>query len=344
MTARITLEEATKRINERCNNTIEILSFTGIKKEIKLKCLVCGNIWDDFAYRFVNGERECKICNPKKRKAATKFSLENAIKYLEKRNCSFFKDYPKDINNIVGIIFNSCGHVVYRSFHNFKRNHSCNECRINNFYVNRFPESKILEIMVVNNFKFISFPNGYRDGGSIIEYECSEGHTTARMAKTFVKFPTCKQCKIIERGKNQRGENGHGWKGGISPIWVAARARLDPWTTASLREANYQCCITGQTNVPLDVHHIVSFETIAKEAIREFGITDENYYWNLYSYYGEEVVTRIAELNMEYGLGAVIRKDIHILYHKLYLHGKNTREQFEEFKERIASGELILPD
>jgi len=111
-----------------------------------------------------------------------------------------------------------------------------------------------------------------------------------------------------------------------------------------LRNANYTCCITGQINVPLDVHHITSFETIAKEAIREFGISDENYYWNLYSYYGEEVVTRIAELNMEYGLGAVMRKDIHVLYHKIYHHGGNTREQFEEFQQRIASGEIVIPE
>jgi len=344
MTARITFEEATKRINEICNNTVEILSFTGIKKEIELKCLVCGNTWKDFAYRFIGRKRQCPICNPKKRKAAIKFSLDNAIQYLENRNCSFYNSLPEDINDIVGIIYNDCGHVVYRSFNNFKRNNNCDICRTNNFYINKFPISNLINILNGNRLEFISFPNDYKDGSSIISYKCSKEHITKRMVKDFVKFPTCKQCKIIERGENQRGENGHSWKGGISPIWVAARARLDPWTTASLRNAEYKCCITGQSGVPLDVHHITSFETIAKEAIAEFGINNENYYWNLYSYYGEEVLTRIVELNMEYGLGAVMRKDIHIIYHKIYHHGKNTLEQFEEFKQKIASGELIIPD
>lgn len=338
------MRPATERINDRCNNTIEILSFTGIKNEIELRCLNCGNIWKDFAYRFVNGTRQCPRCNPKKRKPSSEFSVKDAIKYLESRNCQFDGNLPNALKEIVGIKFNDCGHVVYRNFHNFKRNHNCDQCRINNFYKNRFSESKLLQMITDNNFEFISFPNGYKDGSSIILYKCSEGHITERMIKTFVKFPTCKQCKIIERGMNQRGENGHGWKGGISPIWVAARARLDPWTTASLRNADYTCCITGQKGVPLDVHHITSFETIAKEAIREFGISDENYYWNLYSYYGEEVLFRIVALNMEYGLGAVMRKDIHILYHKIYHHGKNTKEQFEEFKQRIASGEIVIPE
>jgi hypothetical protein len=250
---------------------------------------------------------------------------------------------PKNTIEKIDILY-PCGHINNISFAYLKRGFGCKQCRINNFYTNKYPQSELLQILFDKGFEFISMPDGYKDGSSIISYKCPEEHITNRMIKDFVKFPTCKQCKNISRAIALRGEGSSAWKGGVSPIWVAARARLDPWTTASLRNAEYKCCITGQSGIPLDVHHITSFETIAKEAIAEFGISDENYYWNLYSYYGEEVLTRIVELNMEYGLGAVMRKDIHILYHKIYHHGGNTVAQFEEFKNRIKSGDIVLPE
>lgn len=342
MTAKITKEEAEKRVSKYYNNSIYILEYSNIRSSILTKCVICGNIWLSPARDMVNGKGYCKICSPKI-KGRTNFNEKEEREYVQNRNCEILGEFPNSKKIKVDTLY-PCGHINSVSLSDLHKEFGCKQCLVESFYINRYSKEKLINICENNNLEFISFPNDYKDGSSVISYRCLEHHITNRMVKDFVKFPTCKQCKIIERGMNQRGENGNSWKGGVSKIWVAARARLDPWTNASLREADYKCCITGQSNVPLDVHHITSFETIAKEAIREFGITDENYYWNLYSYYGEEVLTRIVELNTEYGLGAVMRKDIHILYHKIYHHGNNTPEQFSEFQQRISSGEITIPE
>lgn len=343
MTAKITLEIATERINNFYNGNVKILEYNGIRGSIITQCNICGNIWTSQARKIVNGKGCCPVCGNRNKKTKTKFLLENVIKYLDERNCELYGMPPENTHDNMGIKY-PCGHINYLPFSTFKLNFGCKQCKKNTFYINRYSKDDLLKIIYDNDLEFLDLPNDFIDGSSIISYKCKDGHITNRAIKNFIKFPTCKQCKINSRSMAQRGSGSHSWKGGVSKIWVAARARLDPWTNASLKDANYTCCITGQTNIPLDVHHITSFETIAKEAIREFGVTDENYYWNTYQDYGEEILFRIVELNNEYGLGAVMKKNIHILYHKYYKHGNNTPAQFEEFKQRIQSGEIVLPE
>lgn len=343
MTARITLEEAIKRVNGFYNNTIEIIEYFGIKKSTITRCLICETIWESPSRKIVNGNGRCPKCSYKKRKSGEKFSIEKAISSLEERNCKFVGKTPKSCNDIVEIEYCDCGHINLLCFSDFKKKFGCKKCKEDTFYTNRYKEEDLIKITKDNNLLFIGFESEYKDGSSIFSYSCELGHITNRMVKSFIKFPTCKKCKIIRRNWLKSGERSPSWKGGISKIWVAARNRLDPWNLKSLKEAGYKCCITGEENIRLDVHHITSFNIIVKEVMEEFGIYDENYYLKTYNECGEELLSRIVALNNEYGLGACMKTDIHILYHSIYGHGNNTPAQFAEFKQRIQSGEIQLP-
>ena len=343
MAAKITLEEAEKRVSFFYNNTVRVVTFESIRKNTTAECLICGNKWTSLSRNIVNGKYPCKICHPHIRKITQSFDINDMIEYMGSRGMSFLLEKPQYGVDKVDIVY-PCGHIIKTSYFDIKRNFGCKQCMIENYYINRFPKEDVLQILLDNKLEFISFPNEYKDGSSKISYSCQLGHITSRMVKDFIKFPTCRQCRIELRAYNNRGEGSSTWKGGVSKIWVAARARLDPWTIASLRAANYTCCITGETNIPIDVHHITSFETIAKAAMAEFGISDENYYTSAYSKYGTEVLFRIVELHNKYGLGAVLKKSVHVLYHKLYGHGNNTPSQFEEFRQRIQSGDIIIPE
>jgi hypothetical protein len=342
LTAKITLDEAKRRVKNFYNGTIEIIEYNGIRESTLVKCLICENSWNTPSREIINGKGHCAVCNPIKRDVE-KFSTERVLFYLEERGCELCDNFPKTFKEKINIKY-PCGHINNLSIHYLKKNFGCKQCRINTFYINRYSKDDLINIAKSNGFEFMGFIDDYKDGNSIISYQCNEGHITNRMVKNFVKFPTCKQCKIISRALANRGDGSRSWKGGVSKIWVAARARLDPWVLKSLKEGNYLCCITGQSNISIDVHHLMSFNIIAKEVMREFGIDDENYYWKTYKECGEEVLSRIVDLNNEYGLGVCLRKDIHILYHKIYGHGNNTPSQFEEFKQRISSGEIIIPE
>jgi hypothetical protein len=342
MAARITLEEATKRVYEYYNGTIELLEYSGIKGLSEVKCLICNTKWSGYSKNIINGKGYCPICNPIKRDAE-KFSLERVMFYLNESGCSLCDKTPSMFVEKVNIKY-PCGHINYSSITRLKQGHTCDQCRINNFYVNRFTQDNLIKIATENNLNFIGFVDGYKTGSSLMSYSCHEGHITTRSVKDFIKFPTCRNCGIIRRALANRGDGSSSWKGGISKIWVAARARLDPWTTQSLKACDYKCQITGRSDVQLDVHHLTSFKIIAKEAMAEFGIYDDCYYSKTYSDYGEEVLFRIVDVNMKHGLGICLKKSIHIFYHKLYGHGNNTPEEFEEFKQRIESGELTLPE
>ena len=343
MAARITLEEATKRIDNFYNNTIEILEYTNIRSLMKIRCKNCNTEMIKPAKDVVNGRFSCFICYPRKKKPGTLFSEDRATKELVKKGCVFNSKIPNVGFQKIDILY-PCGHINHISYNMFMKINGCGQCRRDTFYINKYPEENLIKIAENNSLDFIGFTDIYKDGSSIISYKCEEGHITNRMVKDFVKYSTCKTCKNISRALANRGDGSSSWKGGISKIWVAARARLDPWVLRSLKSGEYKCCITGQSDVLIDVHHIRSFKLIAIEALREFGIEDECYYWKTYNDYGEDVLFKIVELNNKYGDGALMRKDIHRLYHKIYGHGNNTEEQFEEFKQRIKSGDIILPD
>ena len=81
------------------------------------------------------------------------------------------------------------------------------------------------------------------------------------------------------------------------------------WVKNVYERDNYTCQITGKRGGDLEVHHL-----------------------NNYSEYKEE--------RMDVNNGVTLSKKIHKLFHHIYGYRHNTKEQFEEFKERYNNGEF----
>ena len=83
------------------------------------------------------------------------------------------------------------------------------------------------------------------------------------------------------------------------------------WRKKIVQRDNYTCMILNQqfTSKDLRAHH-------------------------LYSWRDNE------DKRYDLSNGTTLHKDVHDLFHKLYGHGKNTPEQFKEFKQRWAAGEF----
>lgn len=339
MTAKVDFTEAKRRVLELYPE-IDILEYDSINKQAKFLCNDCGRIWNCRACLIVNGRSSCS-CKKSSKKKFHPISKEEVSMILDDKNILLLSEFPTSEFQKIEVKF-ACGHSKKLTVRMIIDGAGCGTCRSLNFYTNKWTEDKIKNLLSENGLIFIGFEGEYIDGSSKVTYMCQDGHATTRDVKNVVKFPTCKQCKIISRGKMQSGSGSSSWKGGVSKIWVAARARLDPWLDRTLKEYGRVCFITGEENVPIDVHHITSFNIILKQVMNEFGF-DENYYEKSYAECdGERFLARVVEVNNSYGLGVVLRKDIHILYHKTYGHGNNTPSQFTEFLSRIKSGEIII--
>lgn len=343
MSKKIALEEAEKRLSKKHDNKIKMTNYKHMNSRATFECKICGHVWESVASEIINTGRGCKICGHKRRGNSNRLSFDEVKNRLEYFGYKLLSTEYLNNQQDLEILF-PCGHIRIMSLveigKHFKENFGCKECRKLTFYTQRYSEEFLRELLENNDLKFIKFIDEYKDGNSKMQYICKEGHITERDVKYVVKFTTCKQCQIIHRGIAQSGSGGPGWKGGISKIFVAARNRLDPWINASIKAGNNKCCISGETK-NIDVHHLYSFNNIMREVLDKFDLDKKDYLKSCGDNL-EEILRGIVDLNNEYGYGILIRKDLHILFHLNYGHGNNTKEQFEEFKQKINFGEIKI--
>jgi len=99
---------------------------------------------------------------------------------------------------------------------------------------------------------------------------------------------------------------------------------------------DYKCVVTGEKFH--HVHHLHGFDLIMKETINETKLP----IYNEINKYSDEELKELSdkclELHYKYPLGVCLSEKIHKLFHSIYGAGRNTPEQFEEFKENFNKG------
>ena len=135
------------------------------------------------------------------------------------------------------------------------------------------------------------------------------------------------------------GDGNPSWKGGITPISIHLRNLNEQWANNCKQQANYTCELTGKIG-KVNTHHLKAFNTIILEAHELHNIQVKP---QIKDYTEEELhklEEYVASWHKDNSNAVVLCDEVHKLFHDLYGKGNNTKEQFEEFKERYLNGEF----
>lgn len=165
---------------------------------------------------------------------------------------------------------------------------------------------------------------------------------------------TPQQCKAISdrntrlgkwKGENNprflhplSGSDNPNWQGGITNFYQELRSDTKDWFNNSAKFCNYNCVISG-LNFD-NVHHTTPFKEIVHDTLKLTGIDQRR----TVSDYTEEEFDNLTDtlkyLHNEYGYGACIIKDVHVLFHNTYGYKDFSPYDFLDFVYRIDVGEF----
>lgn len=267
-------------------------------------------------------------------------SIEYVKNYIASMGCEYMGGFYKNNSSKISIKF-SCGHINTIVFGSFQQGTRCGICisKINHEKQKK-PIEDILLLIKENNLIFIEFPEEYKNQKSKITYKCFFGHITTRQLMVFYKSKRCKECAKIKMYQNRKGSNHPNWSGGTSELFDGIKKNLTEWKKDSIKNSSYKCIIT---NDRFDVvHHLYGFNMILREALDNLKINERKSLGEYSNKELEEINEETKKLHKKYPLGVCLRKDVHILFHKIYGSGNNTPEQFYEFQNKIATGEILI--
>jgi hypothetical protein len=340
---KVTKEEAERRIEKTHGDSIILLEYVNVHSKAKFKCKKFGHIWEAEACSVWcgNGCPECAKIESSKRQAHPISYVKDFIKI---RNCELMSDNYVNVGTKLLIKF-ECGHVGEISFDCFQRGTRCNICSHKIAHLKcRLSEDELKERLSLKGLNIIEFPNGYANRNSEITCRCKFGHMETRKLATVLKGNGCVTCAWIKASINQSGSKGSNWQGGKTELSLFLKKQIKQWKKESIKNCNYCCVICGVGNRFEHVHHLQSFSSIVKETMSELNLDIKP---NVSDYTEEELIimtNKILEVHYRYPLGVCLCWKHHKAFHRLYGLETGTPSDFEEFQQRIASGELILPD
>lgn len=180
---------------------------------------------------------------------------------------------------------------------------------------------------------------GYRD----YEYYTEEDYEFIR--NNYSAMTDEEIAKILNRSKESIGVNRNklGLHRGASivpgeshypSLNLFCRANLRDWKIASGEACNYKCVISGGRFD--DIHHLVSFNTIVDDVVRQLPEIDFTKDINDMTLDEKKlIVETLKKEHSKHPLGVCLRHDIHVQFHTEYGSGCNTVEQFLDFAERF---------
>lgn len=226
-----------------------------------------------------------------------------------------------------------CGNIYQRSFDNLctevKYKNMCSDCGKRTFYSLLYTEDDVKKNIEKDGYILLET---YKNAHTRVSCQCKRGHIFGLKYSDYLySHVGCPFCAII----NQSGENASNWKDGRSITNQYLRDGLKNWKQKILKQYNYQCDITGNSN-NLEIHHLnQSYATILDQAIKELNINKNN----LTEYTPEELFLlkeKIKNLHINV-TGVPVTKELHSLFHKQYGYYNTTEDQYYQFKNQILN-------
>lgn len=149
----------------------------------------------------------------------------------------------------------------------------------------------------------------------------------------------CRYCSYDRVAESMKGENNPMWKDGITNLIFWTRGLLHRWINDSLRDNDYKCELTNETEKVI-VHHKYPFRLILSETMEDLNLEVRQ---NISEYSPEEldsIKKCLLRMHYEKGLGACLREDLHKLFHSIYSYRDFCEKDYEDFKCRFNKGEF----
>lgn len=338
------IEDVREEINSKSTSILISERYENNSSLLDLVCQ-CGNLYKASLSNIRNNNysTHCKEC---------RYSMVANSNRLDRKE--FIKLLKRSRNNHYGLIedtikfsganseaefihkYNNCNYIFATKACNMIRKncpYDCPKCAKNLIKDKSNNINLIESVEIINNGKFeITKYINMQNTAVVkhIENDCNfERLVSLKHTKYVCGIQSCTRC------------DHHSWKGGKTPIGTYIRDNLKEWKFKSSRNSNFECVITktkGKNKLVL--HHLYSFDNILEQAFNDIMVFPKGEINNYCKEELEQLLQRVIEIHNSLPLGVLLRKDIHLLFHKIYGYGNNTPEQFEEFKYRYLLNEF----
>lgn len=276
-------------------------------KKIFKKCNVCGELL--LISRFNNKkscldgkEGFCKTCKYRKSLKHTKICLNCGKEFINKKEIKFccLECSSKYKSKRIKCKCEYCGENIIKTSFEYNKKK------------HHFCNKECYDKWQHENIKGENAAN-WQGGNKIVRCDYCNKEYEIIQAKLKQEHHFCsRECQGKWRSENLIKENNPCWNPNLTDEEREKGRRIEglkEWKNEVMIRDNYTCQITGKRGGDLNVHHLNS------------------YHWD-------------KEHRTDINNGITISKKIHKLFHKIYGYKNNTKEQFEEFKQRYINKEF----
>ena len=314
-------------------NTIgesELLSteYVNSQTPLQFKCK-CGNIFERSFSKYHSAKQYvCPTCAKNRASEISRLSLEDVKKYISEKGCEYVSGEYKNLSSRLKIKC-SCGRIYERDFSHFRRGQQyCEQCWHEKLRKSKtkYDTKSAKEILSKSGYTLL---DEYIDCQKPLKCMCSKGHLfEIKFSYFLIGHSGCKACA----NENLKGEKHYNYKGGESEVIDYFRKHIKKWKQEVAKKYNYQCALTGARRDCV-VHHLISFNTIIKEAAQETGVPIlrklKDYTKEQFSLLEQAVLQKHTT-----DIGILLQRKVHNKFHNIYGKGDNTVEQFKDFVKK----------
>ena len=286
----------------------DVVSSGTPPSEVKLllRCK-CGETFERGWGKLKIPRLKCNRCATEQRASKRRLSMEEINKRLSNVGLKYSRGTIENHGTRFYVFCPECGNEFDTCLYSVSQHQkdgymTCQECSIKRAKnIVKTPYNKIKEYFQTNGCILLSAESEYENTNSKLTYIATCGHENITSWGAFQnsKHHVCSECKK----KICAGEKAYNWKGGTQePENVAFRKTYDlkKWHKDVFHRDNYTCQCCHTRGGRLNAHHL------------------DGYNW-------------CVEKRTNVDNGVCLCEDCHMLFHKIYGYGNNTKEQFEEF-------------